>query len=317
MSDLKSPEIELNVKPGVVETWEGFCGSHPRFSIALDGYVHGPPEFCADGPYANFDHHSGVNRLATRSTAGQVLVAIKLGLFDTFSRAGQPVANVFSNDCDHDICLAVWMLQNPDRMEGLKLEMDVAQVILCEDFLDATAGVFPVNLQQPVVRKLVWVFEIYEAARASGRLSEMDGREMKELIERTGDRITLLWQGRGQECDVVGSYERIGGGAGWSMIRETGSFARAKLLSDGERAFVAVRDRPDGGYVYSIGKMSPFVDFPIETILDELNRAEGSDDTTGHWGGSDMIGGSPRKSGSRMSPEEVERVINRLLARIV
>ncbi len=246
MSELKSPEIELQVRPGATETWKDFCSTHPGFSIALDGYVTGPPDFCQDGPHANFDHHAGVYRLATRSTAGQVLVAIKLGLFDTFCRNGHPRANIFVNDCDHDVCLAVWMLQNPDRVLRLKIEMDVAQVILCEDFLDATAGVFPINLEQSVVRKLVWVFAEYETARETGRLSAMDGAEMSELIEQTGKRITMLWEGKGQEQAVVGSYEQMGGGSGWTMIRESGSFARAKLLSDGCRAFVAVRDRAAG-----------------------------------------------------------------------
>ena len=94
------PEIKLHVRPGVVYSWDHFRQTHPPNSIAIDGYVDGPAAFDPTGPFANFDHHSGVNRLATRSTCGQILVAIPLGLFETFQVGGRPVANLFVNDCD-------------------------------------------------------------------------------------------------------------------------------------------------------------------------------------------------------------------------
>lgn len=51
------------------------------FSIALDGYVNVGPRFDHEGPRVNFNHHEEVDRLATRATCGQVLMAIRQGLF--------------------------------------------------------------------------------------------------------------------------------------------------------------------------------------------------------------------------------------------
>jgi len=72
--------------------WEDFINSKPNFSIALDGYVKGPPRFSIQGPYANFNHHEGVARIATRSTCAQVYFYIRLGLLDTFQKKGEPNA---------------------------------------------------------------------------------------------------------------------------------------------------------------------------------------------------------------------------------
>ena len=312
MSDSTQPQIELHACPGVVITWDDFCASHPPFSIALDGYVDGVPSFDSSGPYANFDHHFGVNRLATRSTAGQVLVAVSLGLFDAFCKDGAPFANVYVNDCDQDVCLSYWMLAHPDQVRQFRPEMDIAKLIIGEDFLDATAGAYPIHPNRPMLRKLAWVFEIYEDARSSGRLAEMDDVEMKTLIEQTCDRITALSAGQGLEVEVKGKYTILGGGNGWKLVRESATYARTMLFADGVRAFVAVRDRSNGRFDYSIGKMSPFVMFPINEIYNKLNQLEGCDDD--RWGGSDTIGGSPRQNGSGLAPKEIEDVINTLLA---
>jgi len=95
--------IEFIAKPREVVSWIEFCSTHPRFSIALDGYVpegpiYQPPE--KGGPRRNFNHHEGVDRLATRSTCAQVYVAIKMGLFECFRERGFPHASVYFNDCD-------------------------------------------------------------------------------------------------------------------------------------------------------------------------------------------------------------------------
>jgi len=50
--------------------------------------------------------------------------------------------------------------------------------------------------------------------------------------------------------------------------------------------------------------------FPLERIYDALNNAEGLSSPENCWGGSTIIGGSPRKTGSRLSPEKIQQVIN-------
>jgi hypothetical protein len=53
--------------------------------------------------------------------------------------------------------------------------------------------------------------------------------------------------------------------------------------------------------------------FPVERIYDALNESEGLTSQDDCWGGSTIIGGSPRKTGSRLRPKEVQEVINRCI----
>ena len=70
-------------------TWKMFCEKTQPFSIAIDGYVAEGPQDDLQGPRANFNHHEGVHRLATRSTCEQILVSARTGLFSLFDLDGE------------------------------------------------------------------------------------------------------------------------------------------------------------------------------------------------------------------------------------
>ena len=137
--------IRLNVEPRVTKTWRQFRKENPPFSIALDGYVDGPPSYASDGPHANFDHHRKVDRLSTRSTCMQVYMAVTMGIFDRFQENGEPRAEIFVNDPDQDTCLAVWVLRNAERCQGLTMAERVSHLLIGEDILDCTGGAYPVS----------------------------------------------------------------------------------------------------------------------------------------------------------------------------
>ena len=112
------------------------------------------------------------------------------------------------------------------------------------------------------------------------------------------------------EIDLDTAFETIGGGDGWQFIIEGGPYARTKLFSEGVKAYVSLLEEREGSYSYTIGKMSPFIKFPITRIYAALNKAEKLSSKDNCWGGSPIIGGSPRRTGSRLSPDKVEKVIN-------
>jgi molecular chaperone GrpE len=58
--------------------WEEFCAAHGPYTIGLDGYVAAVSRFDPSGPRLNLDHHTEVDRLVTRATCAQVLLAIRL-----------------------------------------------------------------------------------------------------------------------------------------------------------------------------------------------------------------------------------------------
>jgi len=302
--------IRFYLEPRAVITWEDFINSKPNFSIALDGYVKGPPRFSIQGPYANFNHHEGVARIATRSTCAQVYFYIRLGLLDTFQKKGEPNARVYINDVDQDVCLSYWLLKNSEKLEGLRFENILFQLILFEDILDASAGAYPINPDNPQIRRQAWIYEPYTQARTDGSIYSMSKKEMKDILRSVCDRIDAAIRGRNGEIELDTRFEKIGGGSGWQMILEEGPYARTKLFSENIKAYVALVESREDAYAYTIGKMSPFVMFPLERIYEALNKTEGLSSQENCWGGSAIIGGSPRKTGSRLSPEKVEKVIN-------
>ena len=302
--------IRVYLEPRVVVKWEDFIQAKPRFSIALDGYVKGPPRFLIQGPYANFNHHEGVARIATRSTCAQVYYYIRLGLLDTFQKSERPHARVYINDVDQDACLSCWLLKNSDKLEGLRFDNLLVQMILFEDILDASAGAYPVHPENPQMHRQAWVYEPYTRARADGSIYGMSKKAMQEILHAVCDRIDAAIEGRARKMELDTRYEKIGGGPGWQMIYEEGPYARTKLFSQKIKAYVALLESQKDRYAYTIGKMSPFVMFPVERIYEALNKAEGLSSPDNCWGGSAIIGGSPRKTGSRLAPQEVQQVIN-------
>ena len=302
--------IDLFVEPRVTKSWEAFCRENPPCSIGLDGYIDGPPAFSPIGPHANFDHHAKVDRLSTRSTCMQVFMAVTMGLFDSFRVDDRPFANVFVNDADQDTCLAIWVLDNPEKCRGIKQHQPIARLLIAEDILDCTGGAYPVNPNSRGMQEQAWIFEPYFEARVEGRLWSLDAAGMGSIIHQVGERITAFVDGAGKRIELDTRYDEMGGGAGWRLIVEHGPHARTALFAAGIRAFIAARENGDGSWTYTVGKMSPFVRFPIEELYAAFDAAEREAGGAGGWGGSNTIGGSPRDGGSLLPPLEIERIVN-------
>jgi hypothetical protein len=305
--------VMLVVEPGEPPMfWEDFTHSRGGYSIALDGYVKTGPKFFMDGggPYANFNHHEDVDRLATRSTCAQVLMAIRQGLFKTFRDVDGPRAYVYVNDCDEDVCTS-WFLLKHSHLAEATMNPALNRLVGMEDALDATAGAYPYPKDLPALQELAWVFEPYRRYRLSGDIDKKNPAAHRSVILDCEHRIMQHVVGKGQSIPLDTRYERVGGGKNWAMIKEIGGQARTGAFADGIYAYVSMRERPNGGYTYTVGRMSQFIDFDVPEILEALNKLEQSKaPSNDRWGGGDTIGGSPRTTGSKLTPEEVTEVIN-------
>ena len=310
--------FHFDVEPRVVSTWDQFIVEKEPYSIALDGRVKGKTIY--NNHFVNINHHEGVDRLSTRSTCGQAYIDIKQRFGDRYLKHDSPV-NICVNDCDQDTGLASWLIINHERLEGNKSEPLINRLVSVIDLLDVTAGTYPFDLQASTMRKIAWVFEPYTDARMSGRLPKMDAGGMRDVLEVTHKRISEHVLGDGDEISPKdmengSKYEVIGGGPDWKLVNESGFYARSKMSFDNIESFVSARKNGNDRYVYSIGKISPFVEFPIKTLYGLLNNAEGIEqENIDCWGGSDTIGGSPRIAGSRLTPKELESIINDFLSK--
>lgn len=309
--------FEIHVLPRKVMTWEQFLVETPPCSIALDGVVGGGPRFDPTSLHINFDHHDNVVREATMSTAKQVFMAIKGGLMQSFREDGRAHAHIYINDTDQDTSLAVWLLLNYTLFEGTQSVPLISRILDLSDKWDITAGAFPVNLKEEVVRQHTWIFEPYAKLRKSGQLAVADADIMRDNLDAVMSRLTKAMMGEAGEVDLDTRYEILYDHPIFKIVDEIGgNEARYYLYSQGMNAFVSiVARRKDGTTVYVVGRRSQYIPYPVMVIFQALNKAEAAKrgletmPENDRWNGSDLVGGSPRASGSILIWEEVRDVI--------
>lgn len=287
---------------------ERFMAEAPENTIALDGVVQGGPFFDERTRRVNFDHHDAVVREATMSTAMQVYMAIKGGLMRLFRDTGG--YNIWMNDTDQDSTLAAWLLVNHHLFEGVQSIPHMSRLLSITDRWDITGGAFPMNLQDRIVRQHNWVFRPYTELRKTGALASANGAVLRDNLEAMFDRLNRFMMGEAEEVEIDTRHTMLYQGERFWIVDEIGgNEARYVLWSRGMQAFLSiVARRPDGKMVYSIGRRSRYIPFPVPRLYKALSAAEGlsAEDA---WNGSDIVGGSNRKFGSGLSWEQARDVI--------
>jgi hypothetical protein len=304
--------IQLHMQPDKAPlSWAEFGKTSPSFAIALDGFVKEGPRFDIAAPRANFNHHEEVDRLATRATCAQVLMAIRQGLFRTFRDDQGTRADVFANDCDEDVCTAWFLLKNAHLAEHT-MNPAINRLVAMEECLDATAGAYPFPADLPALRELAWVFEPYRQFRLSGGLEKREARSFFCVVEDVEHRIQQHIVGKGKEIPLDTRFEviRRGDNQAWTMVREIGAQARTGMFAAGITTYVTLREREKGRWDYVIGRLSPFIRFSPLQLASTFNKIENCAQDC--WGGSDMIIGSPRVNGSQLTPDQIALTLNTL-----
>ncbi len=304
-------DIEIVILPRQTMTWEQFCRETPPLSIALDGMVRGGPAWDERTLHVNFDHHEGVVREATMSTAMQVYFAIKGGLMDRFRGKAQ----IYINDPDQDTAFAVWLLLHHKQFDGVQSHPTISRLLALNDRWDITGGAFPMSLDNERVRQHNWVFAPYSEMRKSGELAQAGEAAIRNTLRAVLDNLTKALLGEAGEKELDTRHEILCAipHLGFRIIDEIGgNEARYDLFSKGllDGYVSLVARRPDGRFVYTIGRRSRYVDFPVKELYVWLNWAEEMMSPHG-WNGSDLIGGSDRELGSGLSWERIRDIVER------
>ncbi len=295
--------MELVVSKGRVIPFEAL----PPRSIALDGYVQGPFIDEENRRYS-FDHHAGCVRFATRSTIEQVRNALKLGLHPK-------EFTVFANDVDLDTAGSVFLLRHPEFVD----HPTVQELVHGAGYMDSFVGAYPLSGSWEY---LDWIIEPAMVAREAGFYHEMGDREYVTMIEIIESRILQWIQGKASEEEIRDAFARLHGEPrhhttstfGWEMYESSRIYDTGMLLSRGHRRVVRFH-KTDDRHHYTIARASDFVErFPVPLLLDELSGED--PEKRGSWGGGSTVGGSPRPYGSLLAPDDVARIVDRVLARL-
>mgnify|MGYP001613756887 CR=1 FL=1 len=305
---LSRPPFEISVFPRETWTWEEFYAKAPPFSIALDGMVRGGPKFNPAACCLNFDHHDGVVREATMSTAMQIYFAIKGGLMKLLAK--NSIIHVFINDTDQDTSLAVWLLLNHKLFEETQSVPHISRLLALTDRLDITGGAFPMNLSDELLQHHNWIFEPYSRLRKTGVLAQATAEVLLDNLETVLSRLNLFLMNESGKTPLDTRHTILFDSPEFKMIDEIGgNEARYFLFSHGMDAFVSlVARRTDGRFVYTIGRRSRYIPFPVVELYNAFNKAEGLTLENG-WNGSDIVGGSSRSFGSKLTWQEIRDII--------
>jgi hypothetical protein len=144
--------------------------------------------------------------------------------------------------------------------------------------------------------------------------------DLTSLLQECIERIHALLAGKLLKVveEEPHSYRIVKSTAkGWALVESSG-YTFHLMYRDGLRRVVSYQQFPDGSFAYTIAKQSDLVGgFPVGphskpgTILYALAQQEPG------WGGGSSIGGAPRNpdgSRSRISPEEIFAIIERVLS---
>jgi len=309
---MSGKHFEMVFMPRVTVDRDVFLGTFPGYSAAIDGIVPGPSEFReADpgvrdprlrGPKAIFDHHAGCVREATMCAAKQINRAMRYGLMEAFKRCGHPYVIAYAKDPDDDVAWSMYQLRHPTHIDRRRLK----EVVELVDLLDTVNGFYPVRKRWRLLKMNVWVMEPYAEARMSGDLRRMNAEQMRALMETIHGRMSKLMYGRHKESEPDDDYRPLERYGNFAVIEEAGRYARYKLAKEGVTSFLSISRGAKGRYKYIIARKSPYiVDRPILLDYDVLNALEGKTKKGDTWGGSNLGGGSPEESDSRLRPEKV------------
>ncbi|MEA3248816.1 MAG: hypothetical protein U9Q03_00465 [Patescibacteria group bacterium] len=313
----RETDVRIIAEPGKQVTWKEFKVQYPGPAISLDGHCKAQTLFSKDKLHINLNHHGKREHDSTAvlATCAQALRLVRDGhLYLKFCRNGRPYAHVYINDCDQDVCLATFILLRPSLVNRPKLRL----LVELEERLDSTAGLYvPDKKQAEMLGEVAWIFEPYAEARTSGELYRAKPADMLRIIDKVHRRIHAYLFGRQKKVKVDRKFEDLvqPRPKTYAVVREIGVFARLKMAEESIRAYAVLKAEYGGMYHWSLGKKSPFVDFPLGDIYDACNRIEGIPvDAIDRWGGSSNRGGSPRDRGSRLTPEQLAEVIDGCLA---
>lgn len=296
--------------PGRIVTWEYFQAQMPERSIALDGFVHGPPQIDVARLRFNFDHHAGPPRSCMHCTAVQVLEQIRDDVVDLLMPQGNEDVHVWMNDPDPDVALAWYALTHHFIVHD-PVNPAINRLFGHVQAMDKSSGLLAVPRDMPIVGQSAWIFEPYWNFRMSGAIDQKDARAYMGVLWDIVARVNDFVASRGSTLELNDHYETLGGGESWSMVREVGPHARMKMARRGIRAFVSVRRKEDGRWVYTIARKSPYIFwFPVPELCEYLNRDE---DPADHFGGGDIVFGNARGNGSLRDPAELSAAINSFL----
>lgn len=290
-------------------------GSHV---ILLDGAGRFQPLLDDNQHLYNLDHHKGCLRAFTLATCEQALVLVLKGL-----ELESGDWKLWANEPDLDTVFSIWVLLNHRRLRTLRPEaFDVIVPLLrLEGAIDANG--YEVAEYCGLPRRVyehtkVLLDSLFQREQEVKNAGEWQSQDLLAYTVDMLERIDHLVYERADFEDFVSvekeyGHVEIGGGKVAVVCRDEGGiYDVEKRLKKvwGDRLGVVALEKAGGHY--TLRRTASLSGIDLEQAYEKLNLLDPAVDgrpAEKRWGGSDDIGGSPRPSGSKLSPNQLGRIL--------
>ncbi|MBW2426296.1 MAG: hypothetical protein JRG86_18770 [Deltaproteobacteria bacterium] len=318
---LEAPTISIRIQPGATASAQE-AQSAPPGTIFLDGAAQCAPFADAARRIYNLDHHEGCVRSFTLSACEQAMVLVRKGL-----ELRNHEWTVRANDADLDAVLAIWVLLNHLRLSDPSdpVREEIMPLLRLEGAIDAQG----LDLQDLCALPPALFEETHR------RMSELRDRERSLKSGKGWQRVDMLEYVRERliqidslvypasildgivDIEELGRVEIGEGSVALACRTRAGIYEIERELRrlHGPRLGLIVLEQPSGAY--TLRQVDPSLAGGLDAVYAHLNLVDagaGSVRSGNRWGGSGEIGGSPRRSGSKLSTSEVLDVCGHALA---
>jgi membrane protease YdiL (CAAX protease family) len=307
----EAPEVKVRIEHGLTFTATA-AHKAAEGTIFIDGVAQGPPFLDAERRVFNLDHHADCVRQFTLSSCEQALVLVRRGL-DLRERSW----TLYANDPDLDTVLALWVLLNAMHVaDNAAVRAAITPLVRVEGVLDVhgrdrldLAGLGREELERATVR-LDALHRAEQSARRGGSWERADPLAFAAEQLRALDEMVFpadYFEGF-RHVEALARAELSDHRVAVVCRSDQGIYEAEEDLKRlyGKRlGIIALQKEP---HVYTLRQVDAFLPGNLELAYARLNildPAVRSGSGRNRWGGSAEIGGSPRRSGTRLSPQEI------------
>ena len=312
----ESPTISVRVERGMSVS-AGAALKAPSGTIYLDGAAQGGPFLNNEKDLLNLDHHEGCVRAFTVATCEQAMVVVRRGL-DLQRRDWV----IWANEPDLDTVLAIWILLNHMRLNDADPEIRtrLMPLVRLEGAIDAhglemreLCG-FPPEIQASVFGDLERLRSREVELKKEGRWQKIDFVEYAADILRTIDAMIYSPRHFGEVVDVEELARAVIGDTQLAIVcrSDMGIYELEPHLRrlHGKRLGVIILQKDP--HTYTLRQVNPFLPATLDRAYERLNLIDpsaGRRRSANRWGGSGEIGGSPRTTGTALTPQQIARAL--------
>ncbi len=308
----ESPTISVRVERGM-SVPAGAALKAPAGTIYLDGAAQGGPFLNNEKDVLNLDHHEGCVRAFTVATCEQAMIVVRRGL-DLQRRDWV----IWANEPDLDTVLAIWILLNHMRLNDADAEIRtrLMPLVRLEGVIDAhglemkeLCG-FPPETQASVLGELEKLRSREVELKNEKRWQEIDFLEYTADILRAIDAMIYSLRHFEEVADFEELARAVIGNNQLAVVCRSnmGIYELEPHLRrlHGKRLGVIILQKAPNAY--TVRQVNPFSATVLDRAYEQLNLIDpsaGSRRSGNRWGGSQEIGGSPRTTGTALTPQQI------------